>query len=163
MKYRTQTIHKNTNPQWDAEWIVANIPSSGFSLKGRLYDEDPGDNDDRLGNIRLTVSHIDEKWSGIREQAFGIKKRMGSKRAYFVRACAVMVNRHIHMSGEVIVSVELLGRSHEQHGGRTYTVGPCNYSHHFSPLIGRLAGTKNPRASKNRSSDGEEQEQERYK
>lgn len=38
--YRTRTIRKCLEPQWEEEWIVANVPSSGFRLKCRLYDED---------------------------------------------------------------------------------------------------------------------------
>ena len=60
LKWRTPTIHKNTNPEWNAEWIVTNVPKSGFDLKCRLYDEDPSDYDDRLGNAHVTVNHIDE-------------------------------------------------------------------------------------------------------
>ena len=42
---RTPTVRQNTNPVWNCEWIVANVPSSGFRLKCRIYDEDPADHD----------------------------------------------------------------------------------------------------------------------
>ncbi len=38
--YRTRTIRKSLEPHWEEEWIVANVPTSGFRLKCRLYDED---------------------------------------------------------------------------------------------------------------------------
>lgn len=38
--YRTRTIRRELEPKWEEEWIVANIPASGFRLKCRLYDED---------------------------------------------------------------------------------------------------------------------------
>lgn len=142
MVFRTPTIRRNVNPEWKCEWIVANVPSSGFDLKCRLYDEDPADHDDRLGNIHLSVGNIGEGWSGIKEQPYKIKKKSGSKRAYLVRGCAALFNRGLEMSGEVILSVELLGRTEGDAGGQCYTVGPCHYTRHTSPMIGRLAGTK---------------------
>jgi len=40
MVLRTRTIHKSVDPEWNTEWIVAGVPSSGFRLKCRIYDED---------------------------------------------------------------------------------------------------------------------------
>ena len=142
LRFRTPTIRRNTNPEWNSEWIVANVPSSGFSLKARLYDEDATDHDDRLGNAYVDVNSVDENWEGIRYQGFRIKKRHGSKRAYFVKGCAAVFNRHLSMSGKMFISVEVLGRTEAESGGKMYTLGPCNWSQHFSPTIGRLAGVK---------------------
>lgn len=50
LQLRTKTIRQCTDPVWESEWIVANVPASGFKLKCRIYDEDPADHDDRLGN-----------------------------------------------------------------------------------------------------------------
>src|SRR3984885_14653005 len=74
LKLRTPTIHRSTEPEWNTEWIVANMPASGFFLKCRLYDEDPADHDDRLGNVHVTVDGISDNWPGIKEQTFPIKK-----------------------------------------------------------------------------------------
>ncbi|KAI4209083.1 MAG: hypothetical protein LQ351_007948 [Letrouitia transgressa] len=145
MRFRTRTIRRSTDPVWDTEWIVANIPASGFKLKARIYDEDPADHDDRLGNVHVNVDSIGESWSGIKEQSFKIKKRMGSKRAYLIRGCAAMFSKDLHMSGNLVISVELLSRTEVgDNGGRVWTVGPCAWSQHFSPLIGFFAGTKEP-------------------
>lgn len=146
MRFRTPTIRRSTNPVWNAEWIVANVPASGFALKARIYDEDPADHDDRLGNVHVHVDSISEDWDGIEERPFKIKKRMGSKRAYLVRGCAAMFSSSIQLSGELVVSVEVLGKTDADDGGRTWTIGPCNWSQHLSPMIGRLAGTKEPGA-----------------
>jgi C2 domain len=143
LRLRTPTIQRSTEPVWNTDWIVAGVPPSGFKLKLRVYDEDPADHDDRLGNVHVHCNRLDEKFPGIHEQAYSIKKRMGSKRAYLVRGCAALFNRDIKMSGDVIVSVVVLGKS-EGPGGLAYTVGPCAWSEHFSPLIGRLAGVKEP-------------------
>ena len=145
LRFRTLTIRRNVQPEWKSDWIVANVPASGFKLKARIYDEDPADHDDRLGNVHVIATNISENWEGIREQAYSIKKRMGSKRAYFFRGCAAMFNRGIHMSGHLVISVQVLGRTQVENGGRAFTVGPCNWSQHLSPLIGRLAGTKDPK------------------
>lgn len=142
LRWRTSTIRRNTNPEWEEEWIVANVPSSGFALKCRVYDEDPADHDDRLGNAHLHVGQFGDAWPGIKEQHLRIRKRMGSKRAYLIRGCAAMLSKNIHMNGELVVSVQLLGKSEGDEGGRCFTIGPCAWSRHHSPLIGRLAGTK---------------------
>src|SRR5271170_4069876 len=142
LKLRTPTIHRNTEPEWNAEWVVANVPASGFFLKCRLYDEDPADHDDRLGNVHVTVDCSSDSWPGIKEQTYEIKKRMGSKRAYLIRGCAAILSGNLKWSGEMTVSVENLGRTRDKSGGKDYTVGPCYWSRHFSPLIGRLTGVK---------------------
>ena len=147
MRFRTPTIRRNVEPEWNSEWVVANVPASGFQLKARIYDEDPADHDDRLGNVHVNVAGISEDWGGIREESYTLKKRMGSKRAYFIRGCAAMFDRKVHMSGHLVVSVQVLSRSQVENGGRIYTVGPCNWTKHLSPLIGRLAGTKDPEGS----------------
>ena len=144
LRLRTPTIRRNVNPEWNCEWIVANVPADGFKLKARIYDEDPSNNDDRLGNVHVNVPQITEQWQGIREEAYGIKKRMGSKRAYLFRGCAAMFNRNVRMSGELVVSVQVLGKTEGVPGGRAFTVGPCQWSRHYSPLFGRLTGTKDP-------------------
>ncbi|KAL8874692.1 MAG: hypothetical protein Q9174_000032 [Haloplaca sp. 1 TL-2023] len=149
MRYRTPTIRKTTDPVWDCEWVVANVPASGFKLKARIYDEDPQDHDDRLGNVHVHVDSLGENWTGIKEQGYKIKKRMGSKRAYAMRGCASMFSRGLKMSGTLFISVELLGPTGVgNNGGRLWTVGPCAWSRHLSPMIGRLAGTKAPGTGK---------------
>lgn len=143
---RTQTVHKDTNPTWNKTWTVAGIPSSGFRLKCRLYDEDPADHDDRLGNVTIYVESLGENWQGFHERGFDIKKRMGSKRAYGVRACASLFDSNIHMDGTLYVSAECLGPSEKPYG-RMYTVAETYFFKHYSPMIGRLAGTKAPGSS----------------
>lgn len=141
-RFRTPTVRRSTEPVWNSEWIVANVPASGFALKARLYDEDPADHDDRLGNVHVDVDGIGEGWEGIREQSFEIKKRSGSKRAYLARGCAALFTRGLKMSGDLVLSVEVLRRTQRENSGRLCTIGPCNWSQHLSPMIGRLAGTK---------------------
>jgi len=138
---RTPTIHRDVNPEFNVSWTVANIPSDGFKLKIRLYDEDAPDKDDRLGNVHVNVHSVSENWNGIQEESFHIEKRSGSWRAYAVRAAATMLDRHLEMRGQLIVSAELVGRT-EGDSGRVYTVAPGAWSQSYSALIGKLANTK---------------------
>jgi hypothetical protein len=138
--FRTPTVRRQTDPVWNSEWILANVPASGFRLKCRIYDEDPADHDDRLGNVTFYVNGIDDNWQGIKEQDYKIKKRMGSKRAYLMRAMAVCVGKTEHMDGHLYVSVENLGRTKDQDGSRCYTLGPMWWTKHYSPMLGRLTG-----------------------
>jgi len=144
LRHRTPTIQRCTEPEWNNEWIVANVPAGGFGLKCRVMDEDPQDHDDRLGDAYITVGHIKEGWTGINNGEYKIKKRYGSKRAYLIRAFAACIRKSKHLNATLIVSIELLGRTEAQHGGRAYTVGPMWYLKHYSPMLGRIANRKEP-------------------
>ena len=144
LRLRTPTVRKDCNPEWNCEWIIANVPSSGFKLKARVYDEDPSDHDDRLGNVHVHVNSLAEGWEGISNQGYKIKKRSGSKRAYFIRAFATCMRTAKHMHGDLYLSIELLGKTRDENGGRMYTVGPCWWTRHYSPMLGRLANLQDP-------------------
>jgi C2 domain len=163
LRNRTCTIRHNVNPEWNADWIVANVPSSGFLLKCRLYDEDPGDHDDRLGNAHIEVPSLNEHWEGFSEKSFRIKKRMGSKRAYLVQALATGVRQRKSMTGHLIVSIKMLGRTKTEHGGRVYTVGPCHWTKHYSPILGRMVGKKTPGKEGEDDEVAPKKKTERYK
>jgi hypothetical protein len=163
LRKRTPTIRRSTDPEWNCEWIVANVPASGFKLKCRIYDEDPATKDDRLGNAHLHVPGLSEGWSGIDNQAFKVKKRSGSKRAYFARLFATCVGAAKHLSGDLYLSVELLGRTQTDEGGRVYTLGPTWWTKHFSPLLGRLAGTKDNDDGEQPDTANEKQRAQRFK
>jgi hypothetical protein len=166
MKWRTFTVRKNVNPEWNEEWIVANVPSSGFKLKCRLYDEDSSDHDDRLGNVHIDVPHLSEDWHGFRERIFKIRKHMGSKRAYLIQAFSTCMRIRDEMSGHLVVSIQLLGRTESQYGGRVYTVGPIRWMKHYSPLFGRMVGKKTPLDPNSDAASSEKKEKsktEKYK
>ncbi|KAH6691456.1 C2 domain-containing protein [Plectosphaerella plurivora] len=140
LTWRTRTMRKTTTPEWNEEWIVANVPSAGFTLKCRLYDEDYPDSDDRLGNVTINCNHLSEDWAGYPPPGheFKAKKRSGSKTAYLVKA---IVNKGSDITPSIWVSIQVLGVSQPPHA-QMYTVGPAVYFKHFSPIIGRLTGTK---------------------
>ncbi|KAK5109729.1 hypothetical protein LTR62_006569 [Meristemomyces frigidus] len=143
LRYRTTTKQVTTDPEWNEEWIVANVPSSGFKLKMRLYDEDATDRDDRLGNVHITVPSVSDDWSGLKEQPFEVKARSGSKRAYLIRAVSVCFHRAKHMRGHLFVSIQNLGRTKpDGQEGRIYTLGPCRWIRHYDSMLGRLVNMK---------------------
>ncbi|PNY23204.1 Uncharacterized protein TCAP_06843, partial [Tolypocladium capitatum] len=141
--HRTRTLRRTTEPEWNDEWIVANVPPSGFTLKCRLYDEDSPDKDDRLGNVTIKIPHVFDKWDGIPPpgKEFAAKKRMISKRAFLLKGLASMLQSGTHMTPKLTVSIQVLGRSDPPYA-QMYTLGPTSWVKHFSPMIGRLAGTK---------------------
>ncbi|KAK5113920.1 hypothetical protein LTR85_010453 [Meristemomyces frigidus] len=145
LRFRTPTVRQNTDPEWNEEWIIANVPASGFKLKLRINDEDPNDKDDRLGNVHIHVPSLSESWEGIQEQAFEVKARSGSKRAYAIRMVAVCFSKSKHIRGHLFVSIEMLGRTPEDgQNGRLYTAGPSRWFRHYDPILGRLANIKEP-------------------
>lgn len=143
LTHRTATIQKTTEPEWNDEWIVANVPASGFCLKCRLYDEDAADTDDRLGNVTIRVESISETWQGFPPpgREFEAKKRVMSKRAYILKAITSLIRSDVHMTPKLTVSIEVLGKS-DPPFAQMCTLGPATWTKHYSPLIGRLAGTK---------------------
>ncbi|OAA48478.1 C2 domain containing protein [Metarhizium rileyi] len=141
--HRTRTIRRTTEPKWNEEWVVANVPRSGFSLKCRLYDEDTADHDDRLGNVTITVPQVFEKWKGIPPPGneFEVEKRMMSKRAFLAKGITSLIHSDTHMTSRLCVSIEVMGKSDPPYA-QMYTVGPTRWIKHFSPMIGRIIGTK---------------------
>lgn len=149
LMFRTPTIRRNTDPEWNSDWIVANAPADGFKLKLRVYDEDPANKDDRLGNVHISVPAL-EGWGGMQQQRFHIEKKSGSKRAYVVRAVATCFRVAKHMHGDIFVSMEVLEKTPEDgQNGRMYTLGPQWWTRHYSPLLGRIANTHDPGEEEN--------------
>lgn len=144
LQFRTPTIRRNTDPEWNSEWIVANAPAGGFKLKLRVYDEDPANKDDRLGNVHIHVPAL-QGWGGMQQQRYHIEKKSGSKRAYVVRAVATCFRVAKHMHGDIFISMEVLEKTPEDgQNGRMYTLGPQWWTRHYSPLLGRIANTHDP-------------------
>lgn len=160
LKYRTRTIHRTTTPEWNEEWIVANVPPGGFTLKCRMYDEDVADKDDRLGNVTINVDSISEDWPGIPPpgQEFEAKKRVMSKRAFLLKGIASAISHGTHLAPRLRISIQLLGKS-EPPFAQMCTLAPTRWIKHNSPMIGRLIGAKvNTNESDDEKHDGEDNE-----
>ncbi|KAK4162395.1 hypothetical protein QBC43DRAFT_321858 [Cladorrhinum sp. PSN259] len=143
LTHRTKTIRKTTEPEWNEDWVVANVPASGFALKCRLYDEDWPDHDDRLGNVTIKIPSLDENWEGFGPEGriFAVKKRSGSKRAYLVKGISAVFCKNVALTPRLQIGIEVLGKSDPPHA-QMYTVGPTRWIKHYSPMIGRLTGVK---------------------
>jgi hypothetical protein len=143
LKYRTRTLHRTTEPVWDEEWIVSNVPPGGFTLKCRMYDEDVADKDDRLGNVTINVGSVSEDWPGIPApgQEFEAKKRVMSKRAFILKGIASAISHGTHIAPRLRISMQVLGKS-EPPFAQMCTLAPTRWIKHNSPMIGRLIGAK---------------------
>ncbi|KAG7104868.1 hypothetical protein HYQ44_016180 [Verticillium longisporum] len=115
LTWRSRTIRRTTKPVWGEEWIVANVPASGFTLKCRIYDEDYPDSDDRLGNVTIDVDGISEDWQGVPPpgREYKVRKRSAHKGVYLVRA---LYSGHDHYTPSLWI----------------YTVGPSMSIKHFN-------------------------------
>lgn len=143
LKYRTRTLHTTTEPKWEEEWVVSNVPPTGFTLKCRMYDEDVADKDDRLGNVTINVDSISDDWPGIPPpgQEFEAKKRVMSKRAFILKGIASAIVHGSHIAPRLRISMEVLGKSEPPYA-QMCTLAPTRWIKHNSPMIGRLIGAK---------------------
>ena len=139
LRWRSNTMHQTVDPKWEAEWVVAGVPASGFSLKAHIYDEDPGDYDDRVGKFTIQASNISERW-GIDRQEYKVRKSGGDVTAYTLRWGRKLLCRGVDLHARVTVSVEVLGKTKDE-VGKAYTVNQFWWIH-YSPMIGRLTGTQ---------------------
>lgn len=140
LRFRSQTIHRTTEPEWNAQWIVGGVPESGFSLSIRLYDEDPEDHDDRLGKVGYDSGRLSEKWKGLDKEEFKVKKTGADVVAYSMRWAGRMLCKSKDIHARLVMSVEVLGKTEEE-VGKVYTMNNFWWVH-YSPMIGRLAGVK---------------------
>lgn len=137
-RFRTQTMHRTTEPQWHAPWVVAGVPGDGFHLKIRLMDEDSPDMDDKLGKVKIHVPRLGEGWE-LEQQEYKVHKRGGDTKAYALRWCT-SISPHKEMHARLYVAAKVLGVT-EERTGKTYTLNSFWWTH-YSPMIGRIAGTR---------------------
>jgi len=140
LRFRSNTLRRTLEPSWEAEWIVAGIPASGFTLQTRIYDEDPENHDDQLGTVTLSTGSIKEGWR-MDQKEFKMKKSGASLRAYGMRWVRKMTCRGTDLHATLILSIEVVGKT-DKEVGMAYTFNNFWWVH-FSPMIGKLvAGTK---------------------
>ena len=109
-------------------------------MKARLYDEDADDHDDRLGKVEVETGRLDESWKGLKEQDMKVRKTGADVRAYTLRWCSTIIHPKRQLHARLVISMEVLGRTKEEIG-KVYTVNNFWWIH-YSPMIGKLAGTK---------------------
>lgn len=140
LRFRSKTVHRNRDPEWNAEWIVGGIPASGFELKTRLYDED-FNHDDRLGTLHISSGKIDDDWKGPKNEEYKLKKSGSDPLVYGLRWCAAIARSSKNLHARLNISIELLGRTEQEDCGKAFTLNNFWFVH-YSPLVGRVAGTK---------------------
>ena len=132
LAYRTHTVRSSLEPVFDCKWVVGGVPESGFVLKLRLRDEDPGQffNDDRLGRGALLVpspgDKLGEGWE-LREGECKIEKRKGAISSHVSTYIARLISRGgVGHHTRVWVSVRVLGKTKtsKDDPNRMYTSGP---------------------------------------
>ena len=140
LRFRSRTVHRNREPEWNAHWVVGGIPASGFELKTRLYDED-FNNDDRLGTLHFKSGRLDDNWQGPSKEEFKLKKSGADPAVYGLRWCAAIARSSKNLHARIVISIELLGRTEQDDCGKAFTLNNFWFVH-YSPLVGRVAGTK---------------------
>jgi hypothetical protein len=137
LRFRSATVYASLEPRWEAEWIVAGVPCAGFKLNARVWDEDNGTKDDRLGKVELASGALSAGWKWEHE-AHELRKRGGSVRAWGMHAVRSVLPGH---GGETTLSIsmEVLGKT-EDECGKMYTLNSYWWIH-YSPLMGVILGT----------------------
>jgi C2 domain len=88
LTFRTSTLRRTRDPEWNETWHLGGIPPEGFELEVKIMDEDkPGDFDDRLGVAYLSVTQLptgsnDGGAGESQEYTVKVMKRKASRRAY---------------------------------------------------------------------------------
>ncbi|KAL1409146.1 hypothetical protein Q8F55_005975 [Vanrija albida] len=138
LRFRSATAHSTTEPRWEAEWVVAGVPKTGFVLTARVYDEDTGTKDDRLGKIALRSGELEDGWSSDTRD-FKLKKRGASTRAWGLHAVRKLHPANRDKDPALSISAEVLGKT-EDECGKIYSLTSWWFTH-YSPLIGTILGT----------------------
>lgn len=141
LRFRSKTIHRSTEPVWNAEWVVGNIPESGFTLKSRLYDADDYNRDDRLGTLHYSSGRLGENWKGVDKEEFKLRKTGAHPLVYGLRWCAATMRSSKNIDARMTISIEMLGKTEGEDMGKAYTLNNFWFKH-YSPLFGKIAGTK---------------------
>lgn len=139
LRFRTCTVQRSLNPEWESEWIVAGVPSTAL-IEARIYDEDSRKRDDLLGTafipLRLSDHHSSE-WV-----SYKLSKSGADRVALGLKAVVGAWDPDARQGATLAVSVRVLGRT-KRYIGRMYTVN-SHWWIHYSPLVGSLTNTKTP-------------------
>lgn len=139
LRFRTCTVQRSLNPEWESEWIVAGVPSDAV-IEARVYDEDSRKRDDLLGTAFIPLvlgDHFSSEWVSYR-----LHKSGADPVALGIKAVVGAWDPDARQDATLAVSVRVLGRT-KKNIGRMYTVN-SHWWIHYSPLVGSLTNTKTP-------------------
>ena len=153
LRYRGRTVRSTREPKWEDTWIIGGFPKEGGTMKVVVMDEDFNSHDDRLGHLKVPIRNLGSpEWKDIKRQRFELKKRWAGRRVNLARAVSSTLSplklcrdKSSHHRDEVEISIEIIGNlkpGHEWNVGRAFTFGPGRWWQHYSPLLGRITGTK---------------------
>lgn len=178
LRWRSITTHATRDPVWEDQWVVAGVPApqdgqtGACELKIRVMDEDKSDHDDRLGDVKIRLDGLGtSRWKDVREGAYEVQKRKAKKRVNLVRFCCAPMDLLARPKRgrkspkeELVVSIEVLGKTEgDDEVGKAYTIGPLRWRQHYSPMIGRVAGTEQPKEEEHQEEKQQQQgETEQY-
>lgn len=171
LRWRSVTRHATRDPEWEDTWVVAGVPAPpqgpSCTLKIRIMDEDKSDHDDRMGDVKIRLDGLGTStWKDVHKRAYEIQKRKAKKRVNMMRFCCASVDVFSRprrgresQEEELVVSIEVLGETQkEDEVGKAYTIGPLRWRQHYSPMIGRVAGTEQPKEGEQEKQQGEKTE-----
>ncbi|ORY84789.1 hypothetical protein BCR37DRAFT_251546 [Protomyces lactucae-debilis] len=145
LQYRTSTCRATRNPSWQDQdtWHVGGIAEDS-ELKLRVFDEDPRKmNNDRLGVASFAMKGLAEMCDkGPQEIVLKVRKRKASAKVYILTYLWSFGLFQDLKAKSALVKIKLTVKQDEEARPKPALVGPIRYSIHFSPLLGRLAGTK---------------------
>lgn len=140
LRFRTCTVQRSLNPEWESEWIVAGVPSRAV-IEARVYDEDSWkEKDDLLGTAMIPLiltDHSSSEWV-----SYKLSKTGADPVALGIKAVIGAFDRDARHTATLAVSVRVLGRT-KRNIGRMYTVN-SHWWIHYSPLVGSITNTKTP-------------------
>lgn len=140
LRFRSATVQRTLNPEWQSEWIVAGVPSSAL-IEARVYDEDSSGHDDLLGTAFIPLGPLSEHYSS-EWVSYRLHRRGADPLALGLKATLGVFDPDARAAATMAVSVRVLGRT-KRNIGRMYTVN-SHWWIHYSPLIGTLTDTTSP-------------------
>lgn len=146
ISFRTSTCRATRDPKWQKDdiWHLGGI-EEGTRVKIRLLDEDPRKLDnDRIGVAELKLENLAQLAGSAERKEFELKvmKRKASFKVYFLTYTWSWFAAQDLRSQSSRVQVKVTVKKDEMDHKRPCLIGPIRYDIHFSPLLGKLAKTK---------------------
>lgn len=141
VRFRSATAQRTINPKWEAQWVLGGVPEHGMRIKARVYDEDTGTHDDRLGKAHIHTGPLKEGYH-MNHNTMELQKRGADIRAWGLKSCMSIVSHEARKDATITVSIEVLCKT-EDEVGKLYTMNNFWWIH-YAPVMGKLMGTTAP-------------------